>query len=188
MPPEQWAHAIAASVAPVVIISASALLCLALYNRLAAIISRMRAVQRERLEVQERIESLSSREIDHGASVRLTCILESLAEQTAGIRRRGRLIRNSLLCLMVAIGSLVLCSLVNGLTIFVPIFAPVGAALFVLGLLMLLCGVIFAAVELHLALAPAEFETDLVSELTGTGSSDLAHAAARRRSDTDGEM
>src|ERR1035437_7082554 len=111
MPPEQWAHAIAASVAPVVIISASALLCLALYNRLATIISRIRAVQRERLELQERIETLSPKEIDHGTALRLTCISESLAEQTTRIRRRARLIRNSLLFLLAAIASLVICSL-----------------------------------------------------------------------------
>src|SRR5690349_21770753 len=151
MPPEQWAHAVAASVAPVVIISASALLCLALYNRLAAIISRMRAVQRERLTVQERIEGLSAKEMETGAAVRLTVILESLADQTGGIRRRGRVIRNSLLCLLSAIGSLVVCSLMMGLTIFMPAFSVVAAGLFVLGLLMLLTGVIFAAVELHLA-------------------------------------
>ena len=158
-----------ASVAPVVIISASALMCLALYNRLAAIISRMRAVQRERLEIVERIESLTPAEMGHGAGARLTCIAESLAEQTLRIRRRGRLVRNSLLSLLSTIGALVICSLLNGLATFFDGVAQIAAAVFVLGLLMMLLGVGFAALELTGALATAEFETEVVGELTGTG-------------------
>jgi hypothetical protein len=174
-----WAKWVQASVAPVVIISASALMCLALYNRLAAIISRMRAVQRERLEITEKIDNLTSAETAHGHGARLTCIAESLAEQTSRIRRRARLVRNSLLSLLVAIGLLVVCSLLNGMVTFTEDVAVVAAAVFVLGLLCMLLGVAFAAIELTSALAPAEFETDVVSELTGTG--DHENATGRPR-------
>ena len=53
MPPSDWAKIISASVVPVVIISSCGLLCLAFYNRLAAIVSRLRGFQRERLHEQE---------------------------------------------------------------------------------------------------------------------------------------
>jgi len=45
-PPEDWSRILSASVAPVVIISACGLLCLAFYNRLASVVSRLRAFQR----------------------------------------------------------------------------------------------------------------------------------------------
>ena len=56
---EQWTKVLGASVTPVVVISATALLCLAFYNRLAAIVGRLRSVQRERLEQQERLATMS---------------------------------------------------------------------------------------------------------------------------------
>src|SRR5690348_4788291 len=105
---DQWSRVLAASVAPIVIISACALLCLAFYNRLAAIITRLRAVQRERLEIQERLDSMTPADVDHCAGLRHTTILESLAEQTAEIQRRARLIRATLLCLLFAILCLIL--------------------------------------------------------------------------------
>ena len=49
-----WAKIISSSVVPVVIISACGLLCLAFYNRMAAIVSRLRGFQRERLRVQSK--------------------------------------------------------------------------------------------------------------------------------------
>mgnify|MGYP000923026210 CR=1 FL=1 len=49
MPLQDWTKIISTSVVPVAIISACALLCLALYNRLASMVSRLRGFQRERL-------------------------------------------------------------------------------------------------------------------------------------------
>src|SRR5271167_2851098 len=97
---EQWSRVVSASVAPVVIISASSLLCLAFYNRLAAIVTRLRSVQRERLELNDRLDRLSPADIEHHSAMRHTCILESLAEQTIRIRRRARLIRATLMSLL----------------------------------------------------------------------------------------
>ena len=52
---EQWLHVVAASVVPVVVISACGLLCLAFYNRLAAVVTRLRAFHREQLERASRL-------------------------------------------------------------------------------------------------------------------------------------
>ena len=60
MPPFDWAKIINASVVPVVIISACGLLCLAFYNRLAAIVSRLRGFQRERLHEQQLLNRAGS--------------------------------------------------------------------------------------------------------------------------------
>src|ERR1700722_19294685 len=130
MVPEQWSRVVSASVAPVVIISASSLLCLAFYNRLAAIVGRLRAVQRERLELQDKLERLSAAEIERYSGMRHTCILESLAEQTLRIHHRARLIRSTLLFLLATIATLVVSSLLNGLTVIWPGLMPAAAITF----------------------------------------------------------
>jgi hypothetical protein len=164
---EQWPRALAASVAPVVIISATALLCLAFYNRLAAIVGRLRAVQRERLAMNERIAALSPHEIERAEALRHTCVLENLAEQSARILRRAHLIRATLLCFLGTIAALILSSLLNGLTAVWAGGVLAVALCFIVGMLLLLGGIICAAAELLIALSPAELESDVVDELTG---------------------
>lgn len=165
--PEQWSHVLTASVTPVVIISACALLCLAFYNRLAAIISRLRAVQRERLEFQERLDSITPAQIERNVALRDETILENLAEQTVRIRRRAKLIRATLLCLLSAILALVLSSLLNGLTIVWPAATFAAAGMFIAGMLLLFGGISCALLEMIIALEPAELETEVIAELTG---------------------
>jgi Flp pilus assembly protein TadB len=183
MHPEQVSHMVAASVMPVVVISAAALLCLAFYNRLAAVITRLRAVQRERLDMQERIEKLTPADHEKHSSLRYTCILESLSDQSTGIINRARLIRATLACLLLCIACLVVCSLLNGLTVIWP-SAVVGAvAFFAIGMLLLLGGVTCALLELKSSLSPAELEIGVVSELTGfsTKSAAAHHASGELR-------
>ena len=164
---DQWSRIVTASVAPVVIISASALLSLAFYNRLAAIVSRLRAVQRERLEVHARLNTMLPADVQRGSVMLQTCIMESLAEQTERIWRRARLIRATLLNLMGAIAAMVASSLLNGLTILWPRAAVGAAILFIGGMLLLMAAVACAAAELFIALDPVELEADVVSELIG---------------------
>ena len=123
MHPEQFSRMVAASVMPVVVISAAALLCLAFYNRLAAVILRLRAVQRERLELQDRLERRSSGDDEKHTGLRYTCILESLSDQSVGIMKRAHLIRRTLFSLLACIACLVACSLFNGLTVVWPLYA-----------------------------------------------------------------
>jgi hypothetical protein len=164
---EQWTKVLGASVTPVVVISATSLLCLAFYNRLAAIVGRLRSVQRERLEVQENLSTMSQPDIERFSALRQSCILESLTEQTIRIKRRARFIRATLLCFLTAIAFLVMSSLMTGLTVLWP-SAVIGAALmFTFGMALLLVGVGFAWFEMLVALHPAELETEVVSGLTG---------------------
>jgi hypothetical protein len=162
---EQWSKVVVASVAPVVVISASGLLCLAFYNRLAAIVSRLRSVQRERLKGQEVLRAALDKH-DNDAALLQRRLLHNLALQTERITRRARLIRRTLLGLLATVAFLVLSSLLNGVALFWPSAAFVAAALFVCGMLSLLTGVFFAMLELKFALDVVQLESDLVSELT----------------------
>jgi hypothetical protein len=163
---QQWPQVVSASVAPVVVISACGLLSLAFYNRLAAIIARVRGFQRERLHAQEEIHRLSRQNPSDVESLEWRRrFLDNLAEQTDRTIRRARLVRMTLLCLLGTIGLLVLSSLFNGLTVLWP-HAQFGAAiLYLSGMALLLVAICFAIAELLAALDVVESETALVTEL-----------------------
>jgi hypothetical protein len=176
MLPQDWPRIVSASVVPVVIISACGLLCLAFYNRLSSLVSRLRGFHRERLHEQERMDrrrrdGASAGADDNGA--RADCgpphglMLEVLEEQTAHLLRRARLIRRTLLCLLSTIASLTLCSLLSGLGVVWPPAAVAAVAVFLLGMALLLAGILFAMAELVRALDPVELETEFVAGLTG---------------------
>jgi len=162
---EQWSKVVVTSVAPVVVISASALLSLAFYNRLAAIVSRLRSVQRERLQEQAALLEASARS-DTDSILKHRRMLANLAVQTAGIIQRARLIRITLLCLLAAVALLIFSSLFNGIALFWSPAAIGAAILFAGGMLSLLLGVLAAMWELTNALDVVQLESGLVSELT----------------------
>ena len=162
---EQWSKLVSASVAPVVVISASGLLCLAFYNRLAAIVSRLRTVQRERL--QEQLALRAALERRDAISVRRhRRMLNNLKHQTNGIIGRAHIVRLTLLGLLATVAFLVVSSMLNGLALLWPPLAFAAATLFVAGMLCLLSGVIAAMVELKMSLDVVTLESKLVSELT----------------------
>jgi hypothetical protein len=163
--PEQWSMIVSASLAPVVAISACALMTLAFYNRLASIVARLRGFQRERMAEQEHIHRIEKlRPLDE-ESMRRRRILENLAEQTKRTFRRAKLIRLTLLCLLGTIGLLVISSIMNGISVVWP-EAHMGAAiLFISGMGLLLVGIACAIAELFSVLEVVESETRLVGEL-----------------------
>jgi hypothetical protein len=165
---DHWSKIVAASVAPVVVISASGLLCLAFYNRLAAIVSRLRSVQRERL-VEMSGYRASVKGGDFFATQRHLRLLKNLAEQTSRIIARARLIRLTLLGLLGAVCLMITSSLMNGIALFWPSFAVGAAIAFVGGMLSLLLGVITAMCELRAALDVVRLESELVDDLTTEG-------------------
>ena len=153
---------VSAGVGPIIVISACGLLCNVFYNRIANVISRLRAFQRERLAEQ----NLLDRETDEAVRLRRAELLAVLSAQTDGLMRRVRLLRRTLYCLLSTIASLVLCSLSLGLSVVVPtaIYAAVGT--FVLGLGLLLAGLAFAMLDLRLSLDPVLMETSFVQRRT----------------------
>jgi hypothetical protein len=161
MNPVDLTRVISSAVVPVVIISACGLLCLAFYNRMAAIVSRLRGFQRERLIEIDRLEKSESK---HGRRV-----LEHLELQTVGVKRRARLIRLTLFFLLLTIALLIVCCLMLSLSALSPrVTLPAMCAaipLFLLGLVSMLCSTIAAALELKAALHPVELESEFVTDV-----------------------
>ena len=166
MPTSEWAKVIGASVVPVVIISACGLMCLAFYNRLAAIVSRLRAFQRERLEAQEESDRAAHGTPNANApeAARLGLLLQHLSLQTTRVMRRAKLIRLTLSFQLLAIVLLIGCSLCLGLSVVLPGAALAADILFAAGLLAMLVSVALALLELQGSLEPAELESKFVSD------------------------
>jgi hypothetical protein len=158
----EWAKIVTASVVPVVIISACGLLCLTFYNRLAAIVSRVRGFQRERLREQELLGKDEADADEIEVHRKLLALLET---QTARVTRRAKLIRLTLQFLLLAIGMLIVCSMLLGLSVLWPGAMVVSVILFMVGLASMMGAIIAALMELRTALEPAELESQFVSDL-----------------------
>jgi hypothetical protein len=79
--------------------------------------------------------------------------------------RRAKLIRLTLLFLLLTIGMLIGCSLSLGLSVLLPKAIYVAIPLFVLGLLSMLTATIAAAMELKRALEPVELESRFIKDV-----------------------
>jgi Protein of unknown function (DUF2721) len=113
-----WSRVIAAGVGPIIVISACGLLCLAFYNRLAAVVSRLRSFHRESLNEQEALaRKRANGTIDDIAMVRHQEVLGAIGVQLRHVMRRARLIRLTLLCMLLTIACLAICSLCLGLSV-----------------------------------------------------------------------
>lgn len=163
MSPSDLARIISVSVVPVVIISACGLLCLAFYNRLAAIVSRLRGFQRERLHEQDLL--LRAGPEDASEHSRRHRLLEHLEAQSASVARRANLIRMTLFFLLLTIALLIGCCIMLGFSALTPHAFFIAVPLFMLGLLSMLAGIIAAMLELKGALQPAELESRFVSDM-----------------------
>lgn len=157
---DHWTRIITAGIGPIIVISACGLLCLAFYNRLAAVVTRLRAFHREHMHEQDEIERLrrSGGDETEVAVLRRQEVLGMLSLQIEQIDRRARLIRCTLMCLLLTIALLALCSIAVGLSTLQPGWGYVAVPLFVLGLLLVVAAVAFAMLELKGAIDPVERE------------------------------
>lgn len=164
--PIEWATIISASVVPVVIISACGLLCLAFYNRLGSIVSRLRTFQRERLhEYDAWAKHLRVGAADETSEARHHRVLDMLELQTKRVYRRARMIRQALLCILGTIMCLTICSLATGLSVMWSPMRFAAETLFVIGMLLLAVGVFFAFLEMRDSLEPVKLESRFVGQL-----------------------
>src|SRR3954470_14279250 len=90
-----WPRIISAGVGPIIVISACGLLCLAFYNRLAAVVGRLRMFHREQLHEQEALARCRSNG-DEMALVRYQEMLGMLSVQIDHVSRRATLLRRTL--------------------------------------------------------------------------------------------
>ena len=157
---------ISAGVGPIIVISACGLLCLAFYNRLAAVVTRLRSFHRERLHEQDALDrEMASSTPDELALVRHRELLGMLEVQTRRVTRRAHWIRRTLGCLLLTIACLAACSLCVGLSTLLPGLIYPAVILFIVGLLLLILGVIFAMIEMKFALDPVELESRFVRDI-----------------------
>jgi hypothetical protein len=152
---------IQAGVSPIIVISACGLLCLAFYNRMAAVVGRLRAFHREQLQVTEALAKCTSSGEEIGL-VRNQEILGMLSVQIGHVTRRARLIRSTLVMLLLSVAVMACCSVAVGLATLMPWLAYVAAPLFVIGLGLVVAGVCFAVTELKCAMDPVELESRFV--------------------------
>jgi hypothetical protein len=158
---------IQALVAPVVMISANGLLCLALYNRLAGVMNRVRAFHKESFDLSARLNAMISegrREVEGAHYERRIRTLDQLGHR---MMDRARLLRNSLYCLLLTVLSMIGCSIALGLS---ALYAPInwGAlALFYIGAVIMMLGIVAAIVELQCVLDPLVLEHDTLEKGNG---------------------
>ncbi|MGA2497383.1 MAG: DUF2721 domain-containing protein [Tepidisphaeraceae bacterium] len=174
-----WSKIISAGVGPIIVISACGLLCLAFYNRLAAVVARLRSLHREQLVEADRLAK--ARQQGNTTSldiVRAQELLGMLKVQTDHIARRARLIRATLQCLLITIGCLAFCSLALGLSALFPHLIIPASTFFILGMLTMVLAVVLAMAELHQALDPVDLEARFVTELSRDLASEYAEHTA----------
>ncbi len=163
--PELWGKVISAAVVPVVMISACGLLCLALYNRLTAVFTRLRALAHEALEDQDALVTRARTETQRWPRQRARIRSDARQRQADELLVKARLLRRAVALNLVAIAFMLLCSLAVGAGVLFPAVFYAAAALFVAGILCALAAVGFALAELRGALDSILMEHGLVVRL-----------------------
>jgi hypothetical protein len=163
---EDLSKIISAGTGPIIVISACGLLCLAFYNRLSGLVSRLRIFHRERMKEQEEFANQRADAQPDPVKTRMHYeMLETLQVQSAYMISRAHLIRWALSCFLLTIACLSICSLVLGLSVLWPRLIVAAVILFITGMTLLVIGVIFAMKELYRALQPVELESRFVTEI-----------------------
>jgi Protein of unknown function (DUF2721) len=128
--------------APGLMISGCGLLLLGMNNKYSLIVNRIRLLNEER---RRSLLKKNGKDFDYEENIRL----ESISQQISALLTRVKLVRNAVLSYTIAVAFFVLTSLFIGLQ-----FASQNIeltlliiALFLLGMLSVLAGIIFAAYE-----------------------------------------
>jgi hypothetical protein len=143
-------HLLSASVTPVVLISACGLVTLALYNRLAAFLARIRAFHQQKIGL---LDDLQERDLDEQQM-----LLDMLDLQIKAVIVKAKVIQKSLFCMLAAISAFLLCSVFAGATVLNVWFGIGVLGTGLLGITLFLSGVGLAMRELSLSLVPLEEE------------------------------
>jgi len=138
-------EAIQAILAPALGISAVGLLLLSLNNRYSTIINRIRLLNDERRKFVRQIAD--GKQLAYPDNARYM----SVVNQSERLLERSRFVRNAILSLQTAIGLFVLTSVAIALNLFVDVIlvSVVSLGLFIVGMLAVLAGVVFAAIEVR---------------------------------------
>lgn len=128
--------------APGIMISACGLLLLGMNNKYSLVVNRIRLLNEERRRV---LQKFGDREIALDENVRLA----SISKQIHALTFRVKLVRNAVVCYTLAVALFVLTSLAIGIQFYLGKgeITFLIAGIFLLGMLSVLTGVIFAGFE-----------------------------------------
>lgn len=162
-----YAQLIQQLLAPVVMISACGLLCMAMYARLSNIVARLRQFHHEQLQTMThpRPDSESEQALVRWRS-------QGLEQQAHYMLGRARLIRNTLVCLVGCVICMLASSLSIGLSQWTERFQIISIVLFVVGVTSMLVGMLIAMFELRVALRQVSYEHQRMERLVEVVSSE----------------
>ncbi len=140
---------------PAIMISCCGLLLLSLQNKYGRIIDRIRQFNTEK-------RTLLTKEI-------LTDVdktrLESVKKQLEILVKRGRYQKNATLCLYIGVIFFVLTSISIALSFKISVTIMLAILMFALGMLQVLVGTIFAAMEIRISYKTTLMEIEIEEEL-----------------------
>ena len=143
-------HLLSASVTPVVLISACGLVTLALYNRLGAILARIRSFHQQKIGL---LDGLQEQDLD-GPHL----LLDMLDSQIKEVTDKAKVLQKALFCMLAAMSTFLLCSVFAGATVLNVGFGIAAVGTCVLGIGLFLSGIGLAMRELALSLIPLDEE------------------------------
>ncbi len=127
--------------APGLMISACGLLLLGMNNKYSLVVNRIRLLNEERRRV---VKKAGEMEFSFDENVRL----ESISLQIEKLTLRVKLVRNAVLSYTIAVALFVVTSLLIGIEYFTPVnFNIIITIFFLMGMLSVLAGVLYAAYE-----------------------------------------
>jgi len=141
--------------APGLMISACGLLLLGMNNKYSLVVNRIRILNEER---RRALHKLGEKEFTFQENVRF----ESITKQLERLTYRVGLVRNAVLSYTIAVALFVLTSLLIGIGYLFDItrMNSVITVLFLLGMLSVLVGVLFAAYETYKGYAIVKYEVE----------------------------
>jgi len=143
--------------APGIMISACGLLLLGMNNKYSLVVNRIRLLN------EERRKAIRKTTEDKDFNYQETQRLESISMQISSLVFRVKLVRNAVLCYTTAVALFVLTSLSIGFGYLFDItkLNSLVTILFLLGMISVLCGVIFAAYETYKGYEIVNFEVKI---------------------------
>jgi len=141
--------------APGLMISACGLLLLGMNNKYSLVVNRIRLLNEERRKALRKID-------DPKFSSQENIRIESISQQLQILTYRVKLVRNAVLFYTIAVALFVITSLFIGFGYLFDItrLNSFITALFLLGMISVLCGAIFAACETYKGYEIVKYELD----------------------------
>ena len=152
------AQLLSSSFTPIVLISACGLITPSLYSRLGELLSRIRLVHHQKIEL---LKNLHDHEFNEQQM-----LIEMLDSQSEQITDKARMVKKSLNCLLTAIASFLFCSVLTGAEDLNEWIGAAALGMGILGVLLFVIGLWWAKRELSLSLEPLEAEKEHLKVVT----------------------